>query len=375
MLTGTPLDLTPFGGVLAALGWLYWLLALGIVVFALWWPKRWWMKLASAAIVLSAVVYPVFIRPVEKHTQAARNEQEQFKAKLDAAMAQFDQRCKSAGEKIVRTVDNVEGVVWMKWREKRDVKDDYDQFKLFDPYGRDCDADECIAQLLRLETKTGRFQREVELRKVRYRYVEAIDGSDGKRYRGVHGVSALRPLRVRQTHESIEVAALHSQGSQIESRRLTMPNAVSTTFANLQMAAEASKLDQVRDGALSLEQALPDGNNRTSKFTTRQGRAVRQRVGGREQAAACHTTVNATSIFPRVAFEYGHTSCAAFTSASVAGFSMPGTVIVIATAMPKAPGLPTIGPIETSDLIDTLAGRLIFWRAATAFIAPMKHAE
>ena len=50
-------------------------------------------------------------------------------------------------------------------------------------------------------------------------------------------------------------------------------------------------------------------------------------------------------------------------------------MIAIATAMPNAPGLPAIGPIDTSDLIDTLAGRLIFWRAATAFIAPMKQAE
>src|SRR5262245_11603620 len=88
-----------------------------------------------------------------------------------------------------------------------------------------------------------------------------------------------------------------------------------------------------------------------------------------------HATVKLTSTLPRVAFEYGHTSCAAFTSDSAAALSMPGTVMAIATAMPKAPGLPAIGPIETSLLIDTFAGRLIFWRAATAFIAPMKHAE
>ena len=37
--------------------------------------------------------------------------------------------------------------------------------------------------------------------------------------------------------------------------------------------------------------------------------------------------------------------------------------------------LPVIAPIETSDLIETSLGSLIFWRPATAFIAPMKHAE
>ncbi|MBE7418540.1 MAG: tripartite tricarboxylate transporter TctB family protein [Ideonella sp.] len=196
MLTGTPLDLTPYGGVLAALGWLYWLLALGIVVLALWWPKRWWVKLAAAAVVLGGVVYPVFVRPVHKRVQ----EQQQFKARLDAATARFEMRCKSAGEKIARAVEGVEGVVWLKWREPRDVQDDFDQYKLFDPYGRDCAGDECIAQLLRLENTQGRFQREVEIRKGRYRYVESIDPADGRRYRYT-GTMKLMPA---WTAEAIE---------------------------------------------------------------------------------------------------------------------------------------------------------------------------
>ena len=29
-MTGTPLDLTPFGGIVSALGWVYWVLALAI---------------------------------------------------------------------------------------------------------------------------------------------------------------------------------------------------------------------------------------------------------------------------------------------------------------------------------------------------------
>jgi hypothetical protein len=42
------------------------------------------------------------------------------RARLDESMSLFKERCKSAGEKITRTVDNVEGVVWMKWRESSD---------------------------------------------------------------------------------------------------------------------------------------------------------------------------------------------------------------------------------------------------------------
>ena len=80
-------------------------------------------------------------------------------------------------------------------------------------------------------------------------------------------------------------------------------------------------------------------------------------------------------MLPRVAFEYGHTWCAVATKVSAAALSMPGTVTTITTATPKAPGLPVNGPMETSDLIYTSAGRAIFCLAATAFIAPMKQAE
>lgn len=178
MLTGTPLDLTPLGPLLSWLGVAYWVLALALAGLALWVLGRWWLKVPAAIGILVVFVYPVLThrREVELRVDAA-------KAKLDAATAQFEMRCKSAGEKIVRTVDNVEGVVWMKWRDQRDVKDDFDQYKLFDPYGRDCDAEECIAQLLRLDAPPGRFQREVDIRKGRYRYVESIDPADGKRYR------------------------------------------------------------------------------------------------------------------------------------------------------------------------------------------------
>ena len=54
---------------------------------------------------------------------------------------------------------------------------------------------------------------------------------------------------------------------------------------------------------------------------------------------------------------------------------MPGTEIFIATAMPKAPGLLACGPMPTSLVIETSAGRATLLRAETAFIAPMKQAE
>jgi hypothetical protein len=177
MLTGTPLDLTPFGGLLAALGGLYWLAALAVVLLALWWPKRWWLKLLAGLAVSGAVVYPLFVRPAEKRVDELRQEQAQFKARQEAAMAHYEMRCKSAGEKIIRTVDNVEGVVWMKWREKAAPSDDADQFKLFDPYGRDCTAEECIAQLLRASDGLSLDPAKKEPYYTGYRFVETVDPS------------------------------------------------------------------------------------------------------------------------------------------------------------------------------------------------------
>ena len=57
-------------------------------------------------------------------------------AKHDVAIRMWQERCKLAGEKIYKTVENVEGVFLMKIR-TFDAGDSRDQFKLSDPYGND----------------------------------------------------------------------------------------------------------------------------------------------------------------------------------------------------------------------------------------------
>lgn len=173
---GGPIDMTPFGAIVKGIGVIYWLLVLGALTLALWKPRRWWLKLSLSGVVLAAGVVPVAIYAYQEYQQ-----QKQAKARLDAAMAHFEMRCKSAGERIYRTVENVDGVVWMKWRSK--WANDDDQFSIDDPYGRDCGAGECVEQLLRLENTSGRFKQEVERRKGRYNFVESIDPADGKSYR------------------------------------------------------------------------------------------------------------------------------------------------------------------------------------------------
>jgi hypothetical protein len=57
------------------------------------------------------------------------------KERAQKAQALFQERCKSAGEKIYRTADNVEGVLLMKLRPS---EINYgDQYRMDDPYGRD----------------------------------------------------------------------------------------------------------------------------------------------------------------------------------------------------------------------------------------------
>ena len=198
MLTGTPLDLTPFGGLLAAIGWLYWLAALAIVLLALWWPKRWWVKLASALVVSGVVVYPVFVRPVEQRVDAVRQKQDEFKARLAAAMAHFEMRCKSAGEKVTRAVDNIDGVAWMKWRP--DSANQSDQFRLDDPYGHDCGGEYCIERLLRVSAGAELNPDEAKRHRAGYRFVESTDPKDGTKYRYVGVIK----LPAQWTAEKIE---------------------------------------------------------------------------------------------------------------------------------------------------------------------------
>lgn len=173
MLTGTPLDLTPFGSILSALGGLYWLIAAG----ALWWA---WKRAASrkSALMRTVAVALLFgLLPAASLIKVAPSEREK-------AMALFAERCKSSGETIKRTVENVDGVVWMKWREPYSNAGNFaEQFKLNDPFGRDCGAETCIADLLRVSKGAELNPEEARRQSRGYRFVETLDPRDGQRYR------------------------------------------------------------------------------------------------------------------------------------------------------------------------------------------------
>lgn len=167
------IEIGPGADLYRALGVLYWIAALAALVAALRLPRTPKRKAIAAGIVVLVFGYgPIQVIREDRAKRAA----------LDAAWAHYQMRCQSAGEKIYRTVDNVEGIFLLKVRpEKINFSD---QFALDDPYGRDCGGDACIMQLLYGRNQQGHL---VERNPVKpgYRYVDVIDPMNGRRYRYV----------------------------------------------------------------------------------------------------------------------------------------------------------------------------------------------
>jgi hypothetical protein len=104
----------------------------------------------------------------------------------DKAKAIFLERCKTAGKRISRRVDNVEGIYVMKLRPERPNYSD--QFAMNDPYGKDLGGKwGYIGSFLRGEFQATHIgvPKEGSPPRLGYRYVEAQDPSDGQRYRYV----------------------------------------------------------------------------------------------------------------------------------------------------------------------------------------------
>ena len=104
-------------------------------------------------------------------------------SRLTRAEAIFQERCKSAGEKIYRTAENVEGIFLMKLRPKGINYGE--QFQMDDPYGNDLGGNGYITSLVRgsFQANTSGTPAPGSPPRLGYRYVEALDPADGKRYR------------------------------------------------------------------------------------------------------------------------------------------------------------------------------------------------
>lgn len=199
------IELTWIPGALRAAVWLYVLLAATALIFAFTKPKTTLHKaLWSTGVVALFAILPItsIYLKLEKSETKRRIEQATYQAILADATSRFKKRCESAGEKIGKVVENVDGIVWMKWR--TDKVNFSDQFKLDDPYGTDCYGEECFKRLLRA-TQGRDLNPEVAKQYASgYRYVETIDPHDGNRYRYIGVIKSIHTRTPDQIKEAIK---------------------------------------------------------------------------------------------------------------------------------------------------------------------------
>jgi hypothetical protein len=109
--------------------------------------------------------------------------------RLAQAEALFKHRCATAGERITRTVKDVEGVFLLKVRANR--VDDDEQFRLDDPYGSDFGGEAYIESFLKAHYELPYRTRHLLLRsdtftppsQTGYDFVDAIEPKSGVRMR------------------------------------------------------------------------------------------------------------------------------------------------------------------------------------------------
>lgn len=92
----------------------------------------------------------------------------------------FNSLCKTSGEKIYRTVENIDGVFLMKLRPS--YPDLSDKYKIYDPYGNDLMGNGYIISFLKNHNQTSSSDK-VSTGPLAYAFVEAVDPSDNRLYR------------------------------------------------------------------------------------------------------------------------------------------------------------------------------------------------
>ncbi|MBI2770198.1 MAG: hypothetical protein HYX47_11275 [Burkholderiales bacterium] len=167
--------------ILGAIGWGYVALTLAAIALAVWLPRGKKAKVVAALAVMAlASILP--FQGYQEYLQQ-REAADAYRARLTKAQSLFDERCKTAGEKIYKTAANVEGVFVMKPRTEALNSDQ--QFKLDDPYGYAGRGDDYLKLFIRgrptVPTKVGEVVPPSDL--VTYKFVETSDESGSRFYR------------------------------------------------------------------------------------------------------------------------------------------------------------------------------------------------
>ena len=121
--------------LLGAIGILYVIASVVALVLALWLPKSLSVKMFMAGMVIVLVsILPI---QVIQEIRVQRGKSSEFKQRCEKTRALFDERCKTAGEKIYRTVEEVESIALVNLKKKRDSEWEFEQFYPDDLYSKD----------------------------------------------------------------------------------------------------------------------------------------------------------------------------------------------------------------------------------------------
>jgi hypothetical protein len=130
--------------------------------------------------------------------------------RLAKAEAMFQERCKKSGVFIYRTAENVEGILLLKLRPKGINRGD--QYKMDDPYGSDSTGENYILFFIS-QSASAEVPEKIRRNYLGYRYVDAIDPQDGKRYRytgsvkivGQHDINAESVQRILKNNPNYDI--------------------------------------------------------------------------------------------------------------------------------------------------------------------------
>lgn len=168
------IELGPGATLFRTAGWLIWLLVICVLLAAWGLPKTKRGKAVAVATTLGALLmFP------GRQILEMRQQESSARTKVADAERRFQERCKTAGEFIYSSVENVEGVLVMKERAKE--YNHGEQFRMDDPYGFDVSGDGYIENFLKDRNEKGSLVHDGIKRG--YRYVDVINPTDGKRYR------------------------------------------------------------------------------------------------------------------------------------------------------------------------------------------------
>jgi len=252
--------------IVRGIGLLIWLAFFACLAFALWIGKNRRNKVMGAVLVTLLFIAPaapgIYRMAVYKHNYAK-------------AKALFDERCKTAGEKVMRRVEGVDGVLLLKIRPPYANASSHDPMypgaALIDESG----GDEYIKTFLKYERPRVAGKRseltEEPTPLPGYRYVDVVDPTDGKRYRYTASIEKL-PFGQKLRLDRVEAPSLQPRYA------VTYDDLVASEDRKYWIAATTTKIVDTSDNsiiatstlyAMEPGQGSPDGGRQPWTFAQR----------------------------------------------------------------------------------------------------------